>query len=184
MGQTPPGSVPAGELWRDCPRMGTVPSNGYWDKPLRVNASALGAVRAAGVRLAAGRLFRLRPGRSSLRDLARYHRVGRDRDRLTPVRDLERVAPIEPVVGLALRRLDLQQPAAEEKAERELGNARRQAGGEAEVAVVVAHAAEAGDGREPGPCERRDVDAVARVVLDVVEVHQRRLAEVVIGQLE
>src|SRR5947199_10842546 len=116
MGQSPPGSIPAGELSRDCPRMGTVRQTVIGTDPSGGSASALGAVRAAGVRLAAGRLFRLRPGQSSLRDLARYRRVGRDRDRLTPVRDLERVAPIEPVVGLALRRLDLQQPAAKEKA--------------------------------------------------------------------
>ena len=49
---------------------------------------------------------------------------------------------------------------------------------------MVAHAAEAGDGRDPGAGERRDVQAVAGVVLEVVEVHQRRLAEVVVGELE
>ena len=49
---------------------------------------------------------------------------------------------------------------------------------------MVAHAAEAGDDRDPGAGERRDVHAVAGVVLEVVQVHQRGLAEVVVGELE
>jgi hypothetical protein len=60
----------------------------------------------------------------------------------------------------------------------------RQARCEAEDAVVVAHPAEPGDGADPRPGERGDVQPVARVVLEVVEVDQRRLAEVVVGQLE
>ena len=49
---------------------------------------------------------------------------------------------------------------------------------------MVAHAAEACDGGDPGPCQGGDVNAVAGVVLEVVEVHERRLAEVVVRQLE
>jgi hypothetical protein len=44
---------------------------------------------------------------------------------------------------------------------------RRQARLERQLAVVVAHPTEPGDGGEPGARERGDVDAVARVVLEV-----------------
>src|SRR5665811_2578874 len=40
------------------------------------------------------------------------------------------------------------------------------------------------DGGEPGAGQGGDVNAVADVVLEVAEVHQRRLAEVVVGQLQ
>ena len=40
------------------------------------------------------------------------------------------------------------------------------------------------DERQPAAGQRGDVQAVARVVLEVVQVHQRGLAEVVVGQLE
>jgi hypothetical protein len=48
---------------------------------------------------------------------------------------------------------------------------------------VVAHAAETGDGGEPRPGHRRDVHAVAGVVLEVQEVHEGRLAPVVVGEV-
>ena len=56
--------------------------------------------------------------------------------------------------------------------------------GEAEPAAVVAHPAEPGDRGDPGSGHRGDVQAVARVVLEVADVHQGCLAEVVVGQLE
>ena len=49
---------------------------------------------------------------------------------------------------------------------------------------MVAHAAEAGDRGDPGAGERGDVQAVHGVVLQVVQVHQRGLAEVVVRELE
>ena len=44
--------------------------------------------------------------------------------------------------------------------------------------------AEPGHRGDPRPGQRGDVQAVAGVVLEVVEVDQRRLAEVVVGELE
>ena len=85
---------------------------------------------------------------------------------------------------MRLRHLDLQSAAAEDEAEGEALEPGRQARREAELAAVVAHAAEAGDRGDPGAGERGDVEAVARVVLEVVQVHQRGLAEVVVGELE
>ena len=49
---------------------------------------------------------------------------------------------------------------------------------------MVAHAAEARDRGDPGARQRGHVDAVAGVVLEVVEVHQRRLGHVVEGEVE
>ena len=47
-----------------------------------------------------------------------------------------------------------------------------------------AHPAESRDDADHGPGERGDVQPVAGVVLEVVEVDQRGLGEVVVGQLE
>src|SRR6266566_2600117 len=135
---------------------------------------------------------RLAPGRLAWRGLVGDGRRDRPSDRLLPgdldpvavVRDLELLPFVEGVRRLGLRRLDLQQPAAEAEAEGEPLEPDGKLRGEAEEAVVVAHAPEAGDGGEPGAGERGDVDAVAGVVLEVVEVHQRCLAEVVVGELE
>ena len=80
--------------------------------------------------------------------------------------------------------LDLEQAAVEGEAEGEALQPWRQSGREGELPVVVAHPAEAGHRRDPGTCKRRDVHAVDGVVLQVVEVHEGRLAEVVIGELE
>ena len=57
-------------------------------------------------------------------------------------------------------------------------------GAKMNLAVRVPHAAEPGDERDPGAGQRGDVQAVAGVVLEVAQVHQRGLAEVVVGQLE
>src|SRR5690606_8993082 len=59
-----------------------------------------------------------------------------------------------------------------------------QPGGEGEDAAVVAHTAEAGDQGDPGTGERREVDAVAGVLVRVVQVDQGRLAQVVVRQLQ
>ena len=59
-----------------------------------------------------------------------------------------------------------------------------QAGREGQGAVVVAHAAEAGDGDDPGARQRGDVQPVAGVVLEVLEIDQGGFGEVVVGQLE
>ena len=56
--------------------------------------------------------------------------------------------------------------------------------GEAQDPVVVAHPSKPCDRADPCPCERRDVQTVARVVLEVVEVDERGLRKVVVGQLE
>ena len=77
-----------------------------------------------------------------------------------------------------------QPPVAEAQAEGQAGESLGQARREAQHAVVVAHAAEAGDGGDPGARERGDVQAVAGVVLEVVEVDQGGLGEVVVGELE
>jgi hypothetical protein len=52
------------------------------------------------------------------------------------------------------------------------------------MAVVVAHSADPVDGGNPAARQRGDVQAVAGVVLEVVDVDQRRLAEVLEGQLD
>jgi len=49
---------------------------------------------------------------------------------------------------------------------------------------LLAFASEAGDCGEPGSGERGDVNTVARVVLEVVQVHQRGLAEVFVSEVE
>ena len=49
---------------------------------------------------------------------------------------------------------------------------------------MAAHPAEPGHRRDPRARQRRHVQPVAGVVLEVAEVHQRGLAEVVVGELE
>jgi len=79
---------------------------------------------------------------------------------------------------------DLDQASEEADAEREPAYPRRQSRTEAQRVAVVAHAPEAVHGREPRASERAHVHPVAHVVLQVVDVHQRRLTEVVVSQLE
>ena len=59
---------------------------------------------------------------------------------------------------------------ASAEVERQASQRLREAGHEAEHPAVVAQASEAGDRGDAGPCERGDVDPVAGVVLEVVEV--------------
>ena len=105
-------------------------------------------------------------------------------DRAAVVGDLERRPLEQGVAGLLVGDLDPQPPLAKAHAEGEPGESLGQAGREAELAVVVAHPAESGDGGDPGAGQRGDVQAVAGVVLEVLEVHQGGLGEVVVGQLE
>ena len=68
--------------------------------------------------------------------------------------------------------------------EREARKCWRQARREGKTAVVVAHPAEPSDRGDPRAGQRGYVKAVTCVVFEIVQVHQRRLGEVVIGQLE
>jgi hypothetical protein len=78
----------------------------------------------------------------------------------------------------------LDQTAQKPHAEGEPVDKRRKPWTEPERVTVVPHAAEPVDSGEPGTRERTHVDPVADVVLQVGEVHQRRLAEVVVRQLQ
>ena len=57
-------------------------------------------------------------------------------------------------------------------------------GANAQPVGVALHAAEPGDDRGPGAGHRRDVHAVVGVARQVVEVDERGLGEVVVGQVE
>src|SRR6478752_2777641 len=147
----------------------------------RAEAGLLG--RPAAGRPAAGRLVR---GRTlgERWDLADGPASRGERQRSPEVGDLECLALLELVARLPLRHLDLEAPAADEDAKDEPLEACRQAWCEGEHPAAVAHAPEAGDDRDPGTGKRCDVHAVAGVLLQVVQIHQRGLAEVVVGELE
>ena len=49
---------------------------------------------------------------------------------------------------------------------------------------MITQAAEAGDGDDPGAGQRGDVQSIARVVLEVIQVDQGGRPEVVVGQLQ
>ena len=49
---------------------------------------------------------------------------------------------------------------------------------------MIAQPAEAGDRREPRPGERGEVQPVGGIAREVVEVDERRLAKVVVGEIE
>jgi hypothetical protein len=75
-------------------------------------------------------------------------------------------------------------PAEEHDPEGEASDGPRQPRVEAQPIAVVAHAAQALHRREPGACERAHVHPIADVVLEVVKVHQRRLAEIGVRELQ
>src|SRR5919108_3457579 len=104
-------------------------------------------------------------------------------NRLTMMGHLERLAGGERVGRLRVLHLHLEEPAAVAQAKREPPEILPQPRPEAERPTVIAHAPEAGHGRKPGSRERRDMDPVAGVALEVVEIHQRGLTEVVVGKL-
>ena len=99
--------------------------------------------------------------------------------------DVERFAHQQRVRGLGRLDLDPQlRRLATAEVERDAGQRLREAGREAERPAVVAKAAEAGERGDARPRERGDVNAVAGVVLEVVEVEQRGFGEIVVGQLD
>jgi hypothetical protein len=73
---------------------------------------------------------------------------------------------------------------AEDQPEAEALEPRRKPWRKAEGAVVIAQAAKARDRDEPHTRERSDVHSITRVVFEIVEVHERCFAEVVIRELE
>ena len=80
--------------------------------------------------------------------------------------------------------LDPDQAVEEVDPKRQLLDVGRQTGVEREQVGVVAHAAQAVDRREPCAGERAHVHTVADVVLEVLQVHPRRLGQVVVRELE
>src|SRR5450631_1024967 len=50
--------------------------------------------------------------------------------------------------------------------------------------TLEAHTTKTADQCHPGSRKRRNVNTIAHIVLKVIEIHQRRLAKVVVGQLE
>jgi len=100
------------------------------------------------------------------------------------VRERQGAAALERVRHASVVEPDLDLPVLEADAEREALDLRRQARAETERVAVVAHPAEAVDRGQPRARERSHVHAVADVVLEVVDVHQRGLAEVVVRELE
>ncbi len=85
--------------------------------------------------------------------------------------DIERPAFEKRVDGVPLGDFHFEPPPAEEEAEGEPFQPRRESRGERELAVVIAHAAEARHRGDAGAREGGDVDSVARVVLEVAQVH-------------
>src|SRR5262245_17754979 len=100
------------------------------------------------------------------------------------MRDLYRLPLGQQIARVGLGDLYVQALATQQEVEDEPVQALRQTGREADVAAPVPQPGEAADERDPGTGERGDVQAVARVVLKVVQVHQRCLAQVVEGQVE
>ena len=94
-------------------------------------------------------------------------------------------SPVDQPVGRAVRGdRDRELAAPEDHAEPQPGDPGGQPRREGELAVVVAHAAETGDGDRPAAGQRGDVQPVAGVVVQVLQVGQRGLGPVVVGQLE
>src|ERR1700694_418135 len=100
------------------------------------------------------------------------------------VLERERFASHEPVGCAAATYGDLDQPVEEGQAKAQGLDGGRKAGSETELMLVVAHAAQAGHNGSPRTGQRAHMPPVAHVVLEVFKVHQRRLAEVVVSQLE
>ena len=133
---------------------------------MRALLAASVRARAAGRGLARGRR----------RDRAGQRPFSVDRRLLAVMDDLQGGALEQRVGRLLVRDLHQQPPPAEAEAEREPRERLGQAGREAEDPVVVSHPSKPRDGADPCPGERRDVQPVARVVLEVVEVDQGGLA--------
>jgi hypothetical protein len=96
----------------------------------------------------------------------------------------QRPAAYERVRRVAMVDLDPYLAPEKHDPKREASDRPGQPRAEAQPIAVMAHAAQSLHGREPGARERAHVNAIPDVVLEVVQVHQRRLAEVGMGQLE
>ncbi len=94
--------------------------------------------------------------------------------------DRERVAVDEPVGGGVRGDLDPQPAPAYRKGDRQTGDVDGQAGREARGALSLTQAGESGREGDPGPSESSHVEAVTRVVLEIVEVHEGSLGQVVV----
>src|SRR5579883_1075703 len=89
------------------------------------------------------------------------------------------------IIGHFLPRyLDAQAALAEGQAEGQPRNALWQPGSKGERVLAGTHPAEARDQRVPCARERSDVEAIARIMFQVMEVHQRGLPEIVICKIE
>src|SRR5215212_8924787 len=98
--------------------------------------------------------------------------------------DVERGTLEQGVAGLPVVYRYLDPASPEEEAEGQAGELSREPGCEAKRAFVVAHATKAGNRGDPGSSQGGQVDPVAGVVVDVIEVQHGGLAEVVVGQFE
>jgi hypothetical protein len=100
------------------------------------------------------------------------------------VEDFEGFAGAEKVRRGRRGRHDLEPSSAVLEPEGESLELGRESRREAKGVCLVAEAAETGDCRLPGVGERRDVETVARVVLEILYVDQRGFGEVVKRELE
>ena len=97
---------------------------------------------------------------------------------------LQRRAVERAVRRLLRRHLDTQAAAAVQEVEGEPHQRLWQPWREAEQAVLQAHATEPRDERRPGPRQRSHVESVPRVLCYVMQIYERGLAQVVVGELE
>ena len=88
--------------------------------------------------------------------------------------DVERGTLEQGVAGLPVVYRYLDPASPEEEAEVQAGELSRESGCEAERAVVLAHATEPGNRGDPGSGQGGQVDPVAGVVVDVIEVQEGR----------
>jgi hypothetical protein len=103
---------------------------------------------------------------------------------LAVVKEIQRFALEQVIGGLVAGHRDPQQPPAEPHVEGQPRDAVRQARAEGQRVLHVPHAAESGHERYPRPGQRGHMHAVAGIALHVPQVHERRLGEVFMGQLE
>jgi len=80
--------------------------------------------------------------------------------------------------------LDPDLPAPEAEAEGDPGQRIRDPRRQRDLALVSADPAEPPDHHHQGSAERGEVQAVAGVVMDVVQIEQRGLGEVVVGEVK
>jgi hypothetical protein len=100
------------------------------------------------------------------------------------MKDLQRLAVDEPVCRGVRRDLDPQSPPANGESDRQPGDTRREAGSERQGTLSFAQAGESRHQGDPGSRQRSDMQAVAGVVLEIVEIHEGSLGQVVVSQGE